>query len=175
MCGEKYIDRNTLPADVGSPPHMRGKACRFHCVQLCFGITPAHAGKRTVWTCVPARSGDHPRTCGEKIYYCEKQCGVTGSPPHMRGKDAAQLLQSGIPMDHPRTCGEKSLIIWSACGREGSPPHMRGKVITYQLTPERSGITPAHAGKSDCRHVPVLQSTDHPRTCGEKYTCFYVP
>ena len=50
----------------GSPPHTRGKV-----VLLCFihrdgGITPAHAGKRTVLFITLKIWGDHPRTRGEK-------------------------------------------------------------------------------------------------------------
>ena len=70
-----------------------------------------------------------------------------GSPPRMRGKDAA-MLSSGIvrritpayagksvwqrlPLaqarDHPRICGEKGCILPKNASLMGSPPRMRGK------------------------------------------------
>ena len=73
--------------------------------------------------CIP----DHPRVCGEKVSYCHKMTGYTGSPPRMRGKAIFGLvaaIAAGItpayagksrlllrrlvcPEDHPRVCGEK--------------------------------------------------------------------
>ena len=46
---------------------MRGKENFSRKLYLCFGITPAYAGKR--FFVIPTRSAstDHPRLCGEKI------------------------------------------------------------------------------------------------------------
>ena len=50
----------------GSPPHGRGKVCDiFNCL-VCFGITPAWAGKRCVLYLAHDLAGDHPRMGGEK-------------------------------------------------------------------------------------------------------------
>ena len=65
-------------------------------------------------------------------------------------------------------CGEKDTWSFSSSPRTGSPPRVRGKVITYQLTPERSGITPACAGKRNSQHTTFTSERDHPRVCGEK-------
>ena len=46
---------------------------------------------------------------------------------------------------------------------------MRGKGSSRSITHCRTGITPAHAGKSVERLCPGLSHGDHPRTCGEKY------
>ena len=127
-CGEKTMAPLQTAHARGSPPHMRGKAFSRSWVEKEDGITPAHAGKS--W-CAPAPGcchGDHPRTCGEKLFLdvlCKAQ---PGSPPHMRGKvcNACECAYSvGItpahagksafnkfliifPRDHPRTCGEKT-------------------------------------------------------------------
>ena len=47
-CGEKNEGIKWTPQQVGSPPHMRGKERVERRIQLCDGITPAHAGK-SVW------------------------------------------------------------------------------------------------------------------------------
>ena len=50
---------------------------------------------------------------------------------------------------------------------------MRGKAGLYCLKSSDFGITPAHAGKSECRACNFVRRRDHPRTCGEK--CFTLP
>ena len=50
---------------------------------------------------------------------------------------------------------------------------MRGKVAGRPGLHRRRGITPAHAGKSWPPLVQPLPARDHPRACGEKYSCFF--
>ena len=45
---------------------------------------------------------------------------------------------------------------------------MRGKGIQRCGHANQCGITPAHAGKSAMSVTPISESSDHPRTCGEK-------
>ena len=152
----------------GSPPHMRGK-----------GPPPPPAGET---------GGDHPRTCGEKVYSYLSGFANVGSPPHMRGKDQCILqacsLQRITPAhagkrtmklstahaekDHPRTCGEKFACSEQTAYLEGSPPHMRGKGAGLPCRKVFCRITPAHAGKSLKRAEQGEVKRDHPRTCGEK-------
>ena len=189
-CGEKNFLRFGCKNIQGSPPHMRGKV--FASVKhICGGgITPAHAGKsnKIASECTPMQ--DHPRTCGEKYTKKKKKADENGSPPHMRGKGrrikkmfpkvritpahagkSNKIASECTPMqDHPRTCGEKGLAVKVCSPRKGSPPHMRGKAFAKLSAKQKTGITPAHAGKSPqdkrCNHT----YRDHPRTCGEKYT-----
>ena len=113
-----------------------------------------------------------------------------GSPPHMRGKEAARALcgsNAGITpahagkrftirrvntltRDHPRTCGEKVFAIYPYATIRESPPHMRGKASEDGGRKKPPGITPAHAGKSRGNSDPYVRLWDHPRTCGEKLT-----
>ena len=108
ICGEKYCSWPGGVGQSGSPPHMRGKACRQGWDTLDYRITPAYAGKsvRAVLRYAP----------------------FVGSPPHMRGKEkpvsltnwaqgitpayaGKSLSRRGLgphPKDHPRICGEKS-------------------------------------------------------------------
>ena len=50
----------------------------------------------------------------------------------------------------------------------GSPPHARGKVRKGNRRLFRYGITPARAGKSGLCPPSTAQTSDHPRTRGEK-------
>ena len=126
--------------------------------------------------------------CGEKDTAPVSPIGVSGSPPRVRGKvdqKSTLLAKKGITpacagkslcngcvasrkRDHPRVCGEKLCCHCKITPLLGSPPRVRGKVITYQLTPERSGITPACAGKRNSQHTTFTSERDHPRVCGEK-------
>ena len=45
---------------------------------------------------------------------------------------------------------------------------MRGKVGIEGLTPPKTGITPAYAGKRPTVPRSSSRSWDHPRLCGEK-------
>ena len=106
---------------------MRGKAEESHYTRAIARITPAHAGKRDYILTQACFSGDHPRTCGEKLSEDYAKLIERGSPPHMRGKEKVIIFVlniSGITpahagksfsfqlfpqtyLDHPRTCGEK--------------------------------------------------------------------
>ena len=50
----------------------------------------------------------------------------------------------------------------------GSPPHTRGKDFRGISEDSDKGITPAHAGKSQCSGRRTMLPRDHPRTRGEK-------
>ena len=67
---------------------MRGKDTPVFITDTCFGITPAHAGKRQYMPQKSRHVKDHPRTCGEKDAEPIGPKNLTGSPPHMRGKGA---------------------------------------------------------------------------------------
>ena len=167
---------------------MRGKVKPLSSCWPGIGITPAHAGKRVLRAASVSDARDHPRTCGEKLLAGSRTRSRLGSPPHMRGKDAAagdglgsvgitpahagkskRVEQAlGVHRDHPRTCGEKGhrQTLDAIC--MGSPPHMRGKGADVTHRPANPGITPAHAGKSLFSVSMGLLFRDHPRTCGEK-------
>ena len=49
---------------------------------------------------------------------------------------------------------------------------MRGKGANADCAGRTTGITPACAGKSKKRHLGGWKKGDHPRVCGEKFTCF---
>ena len=88
---------------------MRGKVILNPLGGAGVGITPAHAGKSEWNGWKMQRSGDHPRTCGEKLYLQSKNgkgCRIT--PAHA-GKSSAMAFSSIFLRDHPRTCGEKPI------------------------------------------------------------------
>ena len=152
------------------------------------GITPAYAGKRLFDSVVMFFVRDHPRICGEKSPVLRTHARISGSPPHMRGKEQAFNYEDGgegitpayagkragtrinfyLKRDHPRICGEKSSSSAACRAAEGSPPHMRGKVAVLESKRCNFGITPAYAGKSCTEILGKSCPWDHPRICGEK-------
>ena len=188
VCGEKCFSRLApLPAE-GSPPRVRGKNSLQHPAPLCFGITPACAGKRRCCRCGQTRAWDHPRVCGEKPFRTPPGRGRWGSPPRVRGKDLQTFLhghQPGITpacagksalqrralrhdQDHPRVCGEKQNQHPSRALPPGSPPRVRGKECPMPDLRLGAGITPACAGKRVRADRQWHKDRDHPRVCGEK-------
>ena len=130
-------------------------------------ITPAYAGKSIGRSKTSCTTQDHPRICGEKSSPMQSSRGLKGSPPPMRGKALSSAntiaLRRITPAyagkswlnitddytceDHPRICGEKGLPMLVLVQRLGSPPHMRGKARGIHHAVDKSGITPAYAGK----------------------------
>ena len=180
---------------LGSPPHTRGKVHPSDMGQAKAGITPAYAGKR-----LPGRQRrnpgrDHPRIRGEKLPTCFQDLIYQGSPPHTRGKATTStppVSRNGITpayagksrrpqrwksggRDHPRIRGEKRLIPNWSTFRKGSPPHTRGKAHSSGQKEQRSGITPAYAGKSFDGFFRYFLHQDHPRIRGEKQRFIYIP
>ena len=86
VCGEKPERKAPRRPRLGSPPRMRGKETdsRRQCCSA--GITPAYAGKRTLFCLAGRRNRDHPRVCGEKCSDHIDKGMIEGSPPRMRGK-----------------------------------------------------------------------------------------
>ena len=168
MCGEKENKGSRRHDKLGSPPRVRGKGFLPACPRFRSRITPACAGKSSILDYMGIPTKDHPRVCGEKGYFRSSDCLRVGSPPRVRGKDAAvrhTLPDDGITpacagkrncgcvpvmgrWDHPRVCGEKLIQIFLSLFFPGSPPRVRGKVTQSNEWFQNAGITPACAGKS---------------------------
>ena len=130
-------------------------------------ITPAGAGKTVTDTY-------HPHI-------------HAGSPPQVRGKQAAESCQAAmlritpagagktfrIPLavrpskDHPRRCGENHIQRKLSVCKQGSPPQVRGKPERDCPDKDNPRITPAGAGKTVLCLCYRLSEQDHPRRCGE--------
>ena len=108
MCGEKNLPPLTKRLLLGSPPHVRGKACHRHADACIDRITPACAGKRHCPRSRCEHQWDHPRMCGEKNLPETLKTNRAGSPPHVRGKAKAKRLSS-LPLRITPACAGKRL------------------------------------------------------------------
>ena len=173
---------------MGSPPRMRGKGTDTWYHLSFLRITPAYAGKSACAEKTTAPSRDHPRVCGEKLFFVRLYPNAQGSPPRMRGKATPtrwnartkgitpayagksdpDTLECTHKRDHPRVCGEKLRGAVRFSTAIGSPPRMRGKACIWIPIKASVRITPAYAGKSRFRGRCRTGNGDHPRVCGEK-------
>ena len=172
MCGEKIKSAFKSVPEWGSPPRVRGKAKPRNHVCILYRITPACAGKSSVFGLNTSIVGDHPRVCGEKYYKVNGSAIRTRITPACAGKRVSKYLVSLVLGDHPRVCGEKTYFCASIQSHQGSPPRVRGKdpVLRPRMC---CGITPACAGKRPTSCVWSDRRGDHPRVCGEKCICSF--
>ena len=175
-CGENSVLRCFLPRHLGSPPQVRGKPSAVWAQAALRRITPAGAGKTSLWSGVCGACPDHPRRCGENARY--HLCGHKrmGSPPQVRGKQRAaaapperrRITPAGAGKtfrsfgflcsigDHPRRCGENSVSQPKREPLEGSPPQVRGKHQPKHQKKTQKRITPAGAGKTELHFSDFL-------------------
>ena len=86
VCGEKGVQRLQSCRFLGSPPRVRGKGTHGLYSRRFPRITPACAGKSLSGLLMMSCSKDHPRVCGEKLFYRGGRAHLPGSPPRVRGK-----------------------------------------------------------------------------------------
>ena len=147
---------------------MRGKVGAVVCGVVYSGITPAYAGKSTLYSGIRrVVLGSPPRMRGKGFAHHPTPLSV-GITPAYAGKSSFHHYILFYPGDHPRVCGEKQVKVVEYHNKRGSPPRMRGKVKVCNDMYGTQRITPAYAGKRT-RHPRVeLPQRDHPRVCGEK-------
>ena len=112
------------------------------------------------------RRGSPPRVRG-KLSQCAVPLWVVRITPACAGKTASISGKSSGMTDHPRVCGENKEWKVTYYRAEGSPPRVRGKLHFPASAFLPTRITPACAGKTFLIHRSGIQSSDHPRVCGE--------
>ena len=85
-CGENMQHNGMLCTVKGSPPQVRGKLLGGVLLGRFNRITPAGAGKTSLFFNFTVVQQDHPRRCGENILQREQPQQLLGSPPQVRGK-----------------------------------------------------------------------------------------
>ena len=158
----------------GSSPLTRGKQAEGHASVTVRGLIPAHAGKTTPTPGSPCRRGAHPRSRGENPTQHHNVTQNMGSSPLTRGKLLALILLTErkglIPAHagktfsdgtmrhvyraHPRSRGENTAYMRDGHPELGSSPLTRGKPGPSCPRGGRSGLIPAHAGKTPCVTCP---------------------
>ena len=173
----------------GSSPLTRGKRFVFSLSVVWLGLIPAHAGKTylILLRIVPRQA--HPRSRGENKFPGERREYGYGSSPLTRGKRhplRPRLRDRGlIPAHagktepsrghavttaaHPRSRGENINLVVSALSGWGSSPLTRGKRNGRDGGSRRTGLIPAHAGKTLLEVTEKDTIGAHPRSRGENF------
>ena len=185
--GENPAARKAWPSTPGSSPLTRGKRHRHICGRLPSRLIPAHAGKTRMRTSSTCLDRAHPRSRGENLGNDDARRRESGSSPLTRGKRDARFLQyldhglipahagktGRLPLGgwrrgaHPRSRGENLPDEMATCQAGGSSPLTRGKRSTRLWMPTRSGLIPAHAGKTPPPIGATKSQRAHPRSRGE--------
>ena len=85
---------------------MRGKHEGVRVRERGMGITPADAGKTYREMRKKISRQDHPRGCGENLFFVPCDAAVAGSPPRMRGKQTVHAAPYGCKGITPADAGK---------------------------------------------------------------------
>ena len=171
----------------GSPPLVRERPLAAANDDSLCGITPARAGKTTLFLIQDAMHRDHPRSCGKDLPRLISALFNTGSPPLVRERPHCERLvtrnagitpaRAGktdimdkhrlIDEDYPRSCGKDSLISHSIRRSLGLPPLVRERPFFFAIFLYNRRITPARAGKTTRLKATRIAKQDYPRSCGK--------
>ena len=152
-----------------------------------FRFIPASAGNTNVPSALCNSMSVHPRVCGEHGNPRPAGINASGSSPRLRGTQSRMARLSGlirfIPASagntdryqprpwklpvHPRVCGEHIAYPGMVFLLYGSSPRLRGTRLITGDKRMYSRFIPASAGNTQARPVRHIQSTVHPRVCGE--------
>ena len=153
---------------LGSSPLTRGKLSSAWEGIKSSRLIPAHAGKTRASPQPAGQLGAHPRSRGENGQPVVDLIINVGSSPLTRGKPCKYLKSSRvvglIPAHagktwgpskgvgeggaHPRSRGENLTPVPLSLISQGSSPLTRGKLSRARSEGTRSGLIPAHAGKT---------------------------
>ena len=126
MRGEDNSPTTPRGLKTGSPPHARGRQQVFENAEPCERITPACAGKTPLPSCMPQRTGDHPRMRGEDMKLKAALSESIGSPPHARGRQGS-VTNAGKPFGITPACAGKTFSPSAKLSTDWDHPRMRGE------------------------------------------------
>ncbi len=188
VCGERYTTTVMTQRKPGSSPRVRGTLCVPAAMPDPPRFIPACAGNATPKRLRAALAAVHPRVCGERATISQHQIYGVGSSPRVRGTHSpdqrARVSERFIPACagnaavrvprrvrksvHPRVCGERTSGIVQLRRANGSSPRVRGTpsgIITLSFA---NRFIPACAGNARAATAAGVNSTVHPRVCGER-------
>ena len=97
--------------------------------------------------------------------------GDGGIIPADAGSTSRRPSARRLGWDHPRGCGEHQGADNQQREADGSSPRMRGAPMMVRQVSFRMRIIPADAGSTVVYAVQAFDDRDHPRGCGEHWTC----
>ncbi len=192
-CGEHLLTNLPPVALTGSSPRMRGTPFPRVRPAVPGRFIPAHAGNTSRSVSVIPAASVHPRACGEHNGHGLREAEKGGSSPRMRGtrtrrnrqyshhrfipahagNTARQRFRGSQPAVHPRACGEHCVSVATHDVTSGSSPRMRGTHKRLHGFDVTLRFIPAHAGNTIQNVTLHVESTVHPRACGEHSRAYW--
>ena len=165
--GENTCTPAPFEVCVGSSPLTRGKRRRRDDVGNRGRLIPAHAGKtggdHGSWSFLRA----HPRSRGENEGSRRVAPVRRWLIPAHAGKTVVGPPWGWVSGAHPRSRGENEALAASDATDKGSSPLTRGKRNGRDGGSRRTGLIPAHAGKTRAVPEGPERFRAHPRSRGE--------
>ena len=118
--------------------------------------------------------GSSPLTRG-KLVKSGHEGGRDGLIPAHAGKTERRARTALPGRAHPRSRGENYKRRGQPTGNPGSSPLTRGKPRRIASRLKRTGLIPAHAGKTHTPRPSSRASPAHPRSRGENVSCASLP
>ena len=165
--GENFLAGGLGNVLLGSSPLPRGKRHRHVRGRLPGRLIPAHAGKTSPPYGEPCATGAHPRLRRENPQVTVEGTVEEGLIPTHAGKTLHNPAHRSASTAHPHSRGENQYTVVSPAVEPGSSPLTRGKHPHHARNDQRTGLIPAHAGKTSSPGVPCCASWAHPHSRGE--------
>ena len=179
----------------GSSPLTRGKQLPDLQKRVLAGLIPAHTGKTKSPGGCQGCGWVHPRLRGENVRALAFVVPIVGSSPLTRGKRGLHRvphdhrgfipahagktqwspLRMGVAWAHPRSRRENLKQSTGAIEAVGSSPLTRGKRVPPGSARGRSGLIPAHAGKTRTWSRWTRSGRVHPHSRGENVHTMVCP
>ena len=106
VCGEDSIPRHRHKQPRETPPRMRGRLSQTDVSLSAVRNTPAYAGKTLTAAACRFDPEKHPRVCGEDNPPLLHLCRPRETPPRMRGRPNAYLLDFTFLGNTPAYAGK---------------------------------------------------------------------
>ena len=110
--------------------------------------------------------GSSPLTRGKRVQETETRT-IIGLIPAHAGKTKRRPCLTAHSTAHPRSRGENTGAGMGSLSGWGSSPLTRGKRIACAYNDAKTGLIPAHAGKTLTGMVADTDAGAHPRSRGE--------
>ena len=165
--GENFLAGGLGNVLLGSSPLPRGKRHRHVRGRLPGRLIPAHAGKTSPPYGEPCATGAHPRLRRENPQVTVEGTVEEGLIPTHAGKTLHNPAHRSASTAHPHSRGENQYTVVSPAVEPGSSPLTRGKHPHHARNDQRTGLIPAHAGKTVLLFASPSSTRAHPRSRGE--------
>ena len=168
VCGEQGRSKCTQKTALGSSPRVRGTGCLGCSRKSAHRFIPACAGNRISRQLKTLRHTVHPRVCGEQPAVHPFYCSNRGSSPRVRGTGRHRPRRPARFRFIPACAGNRGLNRAKLRANMNSSPRVRGTGVSDNDRNRIRRFIPACAGNRSQFLAILMETSVHPRVCGEQ-------